>query len=181
MPDHRDKASAFVVFADIASACRAVSALKSAPVDAVELLDRASLESVKHKPGMPVDVDALGPDATALLIETRGADAAALDARIAGVAAALEGAAILNGLHFTRDAKEAALYWNIRKGTFPAVGGKRAAGTTVLIEDVAFPVERLAEATTDLRAAARRPWLPRGHRLRPCAGRQSAFRFRPGF
>jgi D-lactate dehydrogenase len=150
--DYRDKASAFVVFADLAGACRAVSALKAAPVDAVELLDRASLESVKHKPGMPVDVDALGPDAAALLIETHGADAEALDARIAAIEATLDASAILNGLRFTRDAQEAALYWNIRKGTFPAVGGKRAAGTTVLIEDVAFPVERLAEATTDLRA-----------------------------
>ena len=152
VPDYRDKASAFVVFADLAGACRAVSALKAAPVDAVELLDRASLESVKHKPGMPVDVDALGPDAAALLIETRGADGSALEARIAAIAATLDVSTMLNGLTFTRDAREAALYWNIRKGTFPAVGGKRAAGTTVLIEDVAFPVERLAEATTDLRS-----------------------------
>ena len=152
LDDPHHKASAFVVFADLDAACRAVTALKSAPVDAVELLDRASLESVKTKKGMPVDVDTLGPAATALLIETRGADGPALEKRIAGVEAALAKSVTLNGVHFTRDAKVSKLYWDIRKGTLPAAGGNRPVGTTVLIEDVAFPVERLAEATSELRA-----------------------------
>ena len=33
---------------------------------------------------------------------------------------------------------------------FPSVGAMRSVGTTVIIEDVAFPVPRLAEATLDL-------------------------------
>jgi D-lactate dehydrogenase len=33
---------------------------------------------------------------------------------------------------------------------FPAVGAVRPTGTTVIIEDVAFPVDRLAAATLDL-------------------------------
>ena len=33
---------------------------------------------------------------------------------------------------------------------FPSVGAMRRTGTTVIIEDVAFPVPRLAEATLDL-------------------------------
>nr|WP_042331381.1 FAD-linked oxidase C-terminal domain-containing protein [Desulfosporosinus orientis] len=41
--------------------------------------------------------------------------------------------------------------WNIRKGIFPAVGAIRALGTGVVIEDVAFPIENLAEATIALR------------------------------
>ncbi len=152
VPDYADKASAFVVFADLEKACRAVTALKNTPVEAVELLDRAALESVKTKKGMPVDVDSLGPAASALLIEARAPDAADLAARIRDVAAAIDAGSTLNGVAFSRDAQETARYWDIRKGTFPAVGGKRPAGTTVIIEDVAFPVERLAEATADLRA-----------------------------
>ena len=35
---------------------------------------------------------------------------------------------------------------------FPSVGAMRKSGTTVIIEDVAFPVDRLADATLDLRA-----------------------------
>ncbi len=37
-----------------------------------------------------------------------------------------------------------------RKGLFPSVGAVAAAGTTVIIEDVAFPVDRLADAAVDL-------------------------------
>ncbi len=151
VPEYRDKASAFVVFADLPAACRAVSALKLTQVEAVELLDRASLESVKHKKGMP-DVDALGSGAAALLIEARGPDAATLQDRILQVVAAIDATTTLNGVNFSHDPLECSRYWDIRKGTFPAVGGKRPAGTTVIIEDVAFPVPRLAEATTDLRA-----------------------------
>ena len=34
---------------------------------------------------------------------------------------------------------------------FPSVGAVRESGTTVIIEDVAFPVDRLADAAVDLR------------------------------
>ena len=38
---------------------------------------------------------------------------------------------------------------------FPSVGAVRRTGTTVIIEDVAFPVARLAPATLDLQALLR--------------------------
>ncbi|MCY1280392.1 glycolate oxidase, subunit GlcD [compost metagenome] len=40
--------------------------------------------------------------------------------------------------------------WRIRKDTFPAVGAVRKTGTTVIIEDVTFPVDRLAEGVNGL-------------------------------
>ena len=47
------------------------------------------------------------------------------------------------------------MYWKVRKGAFPSVGAMRRAGTTVIIEDVAFPIESLAAATLDLQALMR--------------------------
>ncbi|MFW2454316.1 FAD-linked oxidase C-terminal domain-containing protein, partial [Aliarcobacter butzleri] len=41
-------------------------------------------------------------------------------------------------------------YWKIRKGLFPAVGAVRVTGTSVIIEDVAYPIEVLADATLEL-------------------------------
>ena len=40
---------------------------------------------------------------------------------------------------FTHVATEQALLWKIRAGMFPSVGSVRKSGTTVIIEDVAFP------------------------------------------
>ena len=51
---------------------------------------------------------------------------------------------------FTDIPAEYELLWKIRKGLFPSVGAMRKTGTTVIIEDVAFPVASLAEATLDL-------------------------------
>ena len=65
------------------------------------------------------------------------------------------------------------------QGIFPSVGSVRARGTTVIIEDVAFPVERLADAAVDLTGLFAQARLPRGHRLRPRQGRQPALRHHP--
>uniref|UniRef100_UPI001C65C8AF FAD-linked oxidase C-terminal domain-containing protein n=1 Tax=Klebsiella variicola TaxID=244366 RepID=UPI001C65C8AF len=53
---------------------------------------------------------------------------------------------------FTSESKTVATLWGIRKGMFPAVGAVREEGTTVIIEDVAFPVEKLAAGVRDLQA-----------------------------
>ncbi|CAA7613176.1 FAD/FMN-containing dehydrogenase [Candidatus Terasakiella magnetica] len=150
VPEHAHKASALLLFPDIAEACRAVVLLKSAPVSAVELMDRAALHSVENKPGMPGQIRGLAEGVTALLVETRAESAAALAADIAAVKAVLASVATLAPPDFTDDPEEYGRYWKIRKGLFPAVGAVRAVGTTVIIEDVAFPITSLADATVDL-------------------------------
>jgi D-lactate dehydrogenase len=152
VPEHAHKASALLLFPDIALACRTVTLLKAAPVSAVELMDRASLRSVEDKPGMPEQIQGLPAGATALLIETRAETKAGLGANIAAVEGVLAGFATLFPPAFTADAAEYGKLWKIRKGLFPAVGAVRAVGTTVIIEDVAFPLEHLAAATVDLEA-----------------------------
>ncbi|MEW6719480.1 MAG: FAD-binding oxidoreductase, partial [Thermodesulfobacteriota bacterium] len=49
--EHEHKASALILFPDIAGACRATAQLKSGPVSAVELMDRPSLRSVEEQEG----------------------------------------------------------------------------------------------------------------------------------
>ncbi|MGY0778006.1 FAD-binding and (Fe-S)-binding domain-containing protein [Azospirillum argentinense] len=152
VPEHAHKANALLMYPDIGEACRAVALMKPTPVSAVELMDRASLRSVEGKPGMPDFIGGLGPDASALLVEIRGEDAAALDANIAAVSAVIAQTQTLFPPTFTTDAKLGESYWKIRKGLFPAVGAMRKVGTTVIIEDVAYPLDRLAEATVELQA-----------------------------
>jgi len=121
----------------------------------VELADRAGLRSVEGKPGLPASLAEVGPEGAALLVETRAADAAALHAQIATIEAALAGIATYEPIRFSTDAAECARFWAVRKGMFPSVGAMRKAGTTVIIEDVAFPVPKLAEATLALQALLR--------------------------
>ncbi|MCB1760450.1 MAG: FAD-binding oxidoreductase [Gammaproteobacteria bacterium] len=152
VPEHPCKATALIIFADIETACRAVAALKPAPVTAVELMDRAALRSVESKPGMPVFLSRLDAEAAALLVDVRAADEARLERAVGEVTAALDGIALQAPANFTSDPAEYQSLWNIRKGLFPAVGAVRAVGTTVIIEDVAFPVPQLADAVRGLQA-----------------------------
>jgi D-lactate dehydrogenase len=150
VPDYSDKASALILFDDLETACRAVSILKATPVAAVELADRASLRSVQGKPGLPEGIQALGPTGAALLVETRAANNTELTAQVQVIQDALSSVHTAEAVRFSTDAAECARFWNVRKGMFPSVGAMRKVGTTVIIEDVAFPVPRLAEATLDL-------------------------------
>lgn len=146
------KASALVFFPAIASACAAVIQLKPKPVAAVELLDRPALRSVEKKPGLPAVLQTLGADAAALLIEVRAETAVALQLKMDAVLESLQGIETVQPPQFSTDAATCEMYWKVRKGTFPSVGAMRKAGTTVIIEDVAFPIESLAAATLDLQA-----------------------------
>ena len=149
------KASALVFFPDIRTACEAVIRLKPQPVSAVELLDRPALHSVENKPGLPAIMRKLGEEAAALLIEVRASSVDGINEKIAAVHAAMAGVATVEPMVFSTDPATCEMYWKVRKGTFPAVGAMRRTGTTVLIEDVAFHIENLADATLDLQALLR--------------------------
>ncbi|EXF43442.1 D-lactate dehydrogenase [Pseudomonas sp. BAY1663] len=150
VPDHPHKASALVVFPDVENCCLAVPVLKQQPVSAVELLDRRSLRSVEHKAGMPEWVKELSPTACALLIESRAATQSLLHEQINQIMASIAHFPVEKQVDFSEDPVVYNQLWKIRKDTFPAVGAVRQTGTTVIIEDVTFPVERLAEGVNRL-------------------------------
>ncbi|AOO64573.1 FAD-binding and (Fe-S)-binding domain-containing protein [Sulfurospirillum halorespirans] len=153
VPEYKDKASALMIFKNIKDACDAVIVLKTQCKDnvaAAELMDRAGLASVESKEGMPSFLKTLSPTATALLVESRAENDAQLDTNIAIILEKLSHIEPEMPLHFTKDVYEYTKYWKIRKGLFPAVGAVRESGTTVIIEDVAYPIESLADATLEL-------------------------------
>ncbi|EKT4467643.1 FAD-binding oxidoreductase [Pseudomonas putida] len=150
VPDHPHKASALLVFPTVESCCRAVTVLKPQPVSAVELLDRRSLRSVQDMPGMPGWVKGLSANACALLIESRAASQGLLHEQLGQVMAAIAEFPLEQRVDFSEDPAVYNQLWKIRKDTFPAVGAVRQTGTTVIIEDVTFPIEQLAEGVNRL-------------------------------
>lgn len=146
--DFAFKASAMLYFRTIDRACRAVVAMRGLCDDdsqrivhSAELLDSKSLASVN---------DSTGENLTAVLTETKAHSLEQLQRNIERIESLLQQFDLFTPAHFTADQAEQAKYWAIRAGIFPSVGGSRRAGTTCLIEDVAFPIEHLPEATTDL-------------------------------
>ena len=138
---YKHSASAMLYFEDMKEACRAVVAMKKGPVHSAELLDKKSLSAVD---------DRTGTGLTAVLTETKADTKEELEANIDAIKSILEPFKLFSPVHFTDVPEEYSKYWAIRSGIFPSVGGTRKPGTTVLIEDVAFHIEDLPEATADL-------------------------------
>ncbi|MCQ2146561.1 MAG: FAD-binding oxidoreductase [Bacteroidales bacterium] len=143
------KASAMIYFKDIQSAAKGVLAIKKLKVSAAELLDKRSLTSVSD-PTLEIAASQGVTDLTSVLTETQAQTPEELKANIEEILAALSSFETVVPINFTDDPKEYAKYWAIRSGIFPTVGGLRKQGTTCLIEDVAFHIENLPEATADL-------------------------------
>ena len=163
------------LFEDFKAACAVIPALKACDVDAVELMDTRALRAVAPLLGEVVaskgNHNISNPDAVALLIDVGAASQAELDSTLKTVRNILsQPASGLRKEHehltkpdrkqeqkqgqplqdFTAEPRIIEKLWNIRKGLFPAVGAVRPTGTTVIIEDVAFPLESLADGLNAL-------------------------------
>ena len=150
VPDLPVKYTGLLLFPDLHAACAAIAPLREAGAAALELMDRASMRSVEGKPGMPAQIEGLPDGAASLLVEFQTADINAVRENAARAQAAVAGLNLLGEPLFTEDPAVQEKLWNIRKGMFPSVGAVRASGTTVIIEDVVFPLENLADAAVDL-------------------------------
>ena len=173
--DYKFKASAMVYFLTMKESCEAVVAMKKMKageddltysaenlvVKSAEMLDYMSLASVDDPVYLQYkkDVDAgkipgVAPGdykgLTAILTETKGITHEQLLEKIGKIQECLKQFKLYIPAEFTEDPKVYGKYWAIRSGIFPSVGGTRPIGTSCLIEDVAFPIESLPEATVKL-------------------------------
>jgi D-lactate dehydrogenase len=150
VPDYPYKSTALLYFPTIYAACQAIVPLTNAGAMMVELMDRASLRAVENLVGMPAIVKTLPEDASALLVEFQEDSPELLADKVSQFLKFSADLAMMNDPVFTTDPKEQDFFWKVRKGLFPAVGAVRKSGTTVILEDIAFPVELLGDAIIDL-------------------------------
>lgn len=173
--DYPYKASAMVYFQTMKESCEAVVAMKKLKsgdedlkmsaenlvVKSAEMLDYKSLSSVDDPVYLQYqkDVDAgkipgVEPgdyhNLTAILTETKAVTHEQLVEKMETVKKCLSQFRLYIPAEFTEDPKIYGKYWAIRSGIFPSVGGTRPVGTSCLIEDVAFHIDDLPEATVKL-------------------------------
>jgi D-lactate dehydrogenase len=150
VPDLPVKVTGFLLFRDIRAACEAIIPLREAGAAALELMDRATLRAMENQPGIPGTIRTLPAGVAALLAEFQdvaGSDRLELERK---ALAACRGLALLEPAGFTHDPGEQAAFWKIRQGALPTIGSVRARGTSVITEDLVFPLPVLADAVMDL-------------------------------
>jgi D-lactate dehydrogenase len=162
VPDLPVKYTGLLLFPDIAASCRAIEPFAGAGAAALELMDRAALRSVEDVPGVPAALRTLPDEAAGLLVEFQAPAGQSLDALAAAASSVLGSLTLVEPARFTADPTEQALLWRVRKGMIPSVGATRRRGTTVLIEDVTFPVTALPTAVVELQQLFRKHDYPEG-------------------
>ena len=150
VPDHPCKVTGMLYFSDPRSACDAIPALRDTGAAALEFMDRASLRSVEHIPGVPAFFREMTERECAILCEYQDETDAKVKARQRSAEDLIGQLPLTRPPEFTSDTGAQALLWKIRKGMYPSVAGMRATGTSALMEDCTFPVERLGEAIEDV-------------------------------
>lgn len=160
-------ASALLLFPTTKAACEAIIEMKSTGMlSAAEFFDRKAMQTVEKD--FP-ELQGLPKDAGAVLIRTDATTQKELDDKNGRLQQVLSRYTLCQDALFTSDPELTGKYWAMRSGIFPAVGGTREVGTTCLIEDIAFPIEHLAEATLDLQQLFREHNYPEaviyGHAL----------------
>jgi D-lactate dehydrogenase len=150
VPDYPLKHTGLLFFPDVPAACSAIVPLRESGARALELMDRASLAAVEDRPGVPESIGGLPPAAAALLIEYQESTDADLAERSSACHDLLPGLSLQSEPIFTREPERQADLWSVRKGLIPSVGAKRRRGTSMIIEDVVFPLDTLAEGVREL-------------------------------
>ena len=150
LPDYPRRYTGQLYFKNLQDAAAAIQPIKVSGARAAEIMDRASLRSVQHFPDVPTILRELPDQATAILVEYQAEDAEAISGFVKAAARVIKQLRLLHNPEFTDDPHAQANLWKTRKGIIPSIGGMRAAGSTCINEDVAFPVEHLADAVTDL-------------------------------
>ncbi len=151
VPDYRHKSCGLLFFEDITSACEAAALLNEAGALMVELMDRASLRAIENKAGMPDLIRHLDAEACALLAEFQAETEEELGVFLERFSALSQRINLLHPPSFSSDEQQRTRLWQLRKGLFPAVGAVRKSGTSVILEDLVFPLQVLGKAVQELR------------------------------
>ena len=151
LPDYTYKYTGQMYFKNIRDAAAAIYPIKQSGARAAEIMDRESLRAVENNAGVPPILKQLPDGAAAILAEYQAKDLESISRFGKEAERVIKSLKLIHDVEFTDDPVAQASLWKPRKGIIASVGGMRPRGTTSVNEDVAFPVEHLADAVTDLR------------------------------
>ena len=145
--------TAWVHFPGIDEAIAPVRDLVESGATAVELMVAPALITAAwNMVGAPEEWKELPPESAVLLVEYGGASEEELAAQVAKAEETLAGHETIQPFAFSRDAEEIELAWRVREGLHGLIGRLRLPGTSLIVEDVCVPPERIAEGARDLQA-----------------------------
>ena len=153
VPQPPHTAVSWLHFDGIESATEPVPEFVAAGATAVELMVAPALMvASQHIAGAPADWMELPPESAALLVEFGADSEAELDELVVSAGGILGSRDPIRPPDFTRDPERVEVAWTVREGLHGLIGRLRPPGTSLIIEDVCVPPERIAESARDIQA-----------------------------
>jgi D-lactate dehydrogenase len=150
LPDYPRRYTGQLYFKTLQDAADAIYLLQQSGARAAEIMDRPSLRSIENLHGAPALLTQLPETAAAILVEYQGQTSDDMNAFRSAAARVIPEIKLLHDAEFTEDPAHQAALWKLRKGIIPSVGAVRPPATTLLCEDIVFPVPSLAGGITDI-------------------------------
>jgi D-lactate dehydrogenase len=157
IPEHPYKVTGLIPFPDPYSCARAISILANGGVQsttgvtAAEYIERRALQTVEYLEVMKPYSRFFTDTSPAVLIDISAPTPEELSAEIGKATAILTEAGATNIDFGPGDAPRATGLWDMRKGFFASGGAARPKGTAMMTEDVAAPIDKLADFVIDMR------------------------------
>lgn len=148
--DKHYKYTGLLCYSSIFDATESIPLLIELNASSVELMDQNSIRSIRNKKNSFSYFNDLSDTATVLLVEFEGDSEEEIQEIKKQFQSHISKLKTILPPFFTENAEEREAIWKIRKGLFPTVSGLRESRTTVIIEDIAFPLKKLPYAVLDL-------------------------------
>ncbi len=152
VPLQKHKSTALLLLPSLAAAAKLVPKLKRLKSYALEIMDDAAINAIKHIPGLPGEIEyGVEKGRAALLVEYQSNDPIALEQTIEKAVEVIKVLQPEIRVNFFDDPAKREKIWKVRRELGPLHASTRPDGTTVLSEDVCFKIKDLARAIKDLK------------------------------
>ncbi len=149
--DYAYKTCALLFYENLEQCAKAAQILASLKakqpemISSAELMDYASLKSVKGLEGMPSVILEIKKPNACLLIQSESDERAVLENNMQTILDALNAIPVVLDTQISSDPNIYQSWWKIRKGIFPIAASKRKSQSSVIIEDMCFSKEDFVE------------------------------------
>ncbi|WP_104713361.1 FAD-binding and (Fe-S)-binding domain-containing protein [Helicobacter cetorum] len=149
--DYAHKTCALLFYENLeecAKAAQILATLKAkhpSMISSAELMDYASLKSVKNLDGMPSVIKEVKEPNACLLIQSESDEKSILENNMQTILRALSVIPVALDSQISSEPSVYNSWWKIRKGIFPIAASKRKSQSSVIIEDVCFSKENFIQ------------------------------------
>jgi len=154
VPNYIDKSTAFIFFRDIRTCAEAITAISKYDVAAAEIMSYSTLITIKDLEILDSEykeqINKLQVGSAGLMFELDADSPESLEVKKSKILEVLKKFEPLFGVGYVTDASKYNHLWDVRRAVLPCAGNKKPALDTLVMEDVAFPIDSLADGITDL-------------------------------